>query len=106
MIRMWTQEDLNVKGPNSTMQEEGSKLQELAKLLEIGETMRKLRNNKGLSLRGVQDVTGGEVTANWLSQLEQGRVDNPGIKQVVALAKLYGKDLNEMGALFKVWNNQ
>lgn len=58
----------------------------------LGEKLRELRDKKGYSLRQIQDKTG--ISNSYLSELENDRKDNPSMKKLKTLAKLYEVDLS------------
>jgi transcriptional regulator with XRE-family HTH domain len=51
--------------------------------------LKRLRRARGLTLREVENLTGGEVSNCYLSQLEQGNKNNPSPHIVWKLAKVY-----------------
>lgn len=52
-----------------------------------GEKIRALRKAKGLSLRDVSKLTGGEISPSYLCEMECGKAPNPGKRISRALAK-------------------
>lgn len=61
---------------------------------EVGARLKEARNEKNLSLRDVEEKTG--ITNPWVSQLEQGKCENPGVKTVMRLCDLYGISLEDL----------
>lgn len=55
-----------------------------------GDKIRALRREKGLSLRQVSQLSGGQISPSYLSEIERGRVTNPGKKLTRALARALG----------------
>lgn len=47
-----------------------------------------LRKSRGLTLRDLADATG--ISNAYLSQLETGKVENPGVFTLLRLTKFYG----------------
>ena len=56
----------------------------------IGVVLADLRKAKGLSLRDVQEATGGAVSNAYLSQLERQKIKKPSPDILRRLAKVYG----------------
>ena len=56
----------------------------------IGVVLADLRNAKGLSLREVQEATGGAVSNAYLSQLERQKIKKPSPSVLRSLAAVYG----------------
>ncbi|MEX1335473.1 MAG: helix-turn-helix transcriptional regulator, partial [Candidatus Limnocylindrales bacterium] len=56
----------------------------------IGVVLADLRKAKGLSLREVQDATGGAVSNAYLSQLERQKIKKPSPDVLRSLATVYG----------------
>lgn len=54
------------------------------------------RKKLGLTLRTVEAITDGRVSNSYLSQLENGRIVNPGPHILVELSAVYCLDLAEM----------
>jgi len=57
---------------------------------ELGALLADLRRAKGLSLRAVEEATGGVVSNPYLSQLEKGRIRKPSPNVLQALSGVYG----------------
>lgn len=55
-----------------------------------GEKIRSLRQNLHLSLRQVSRITGGQLSASYLSEIENGKITNPSKKVTRALALVLG----------------
>jgi hypothetical protein len=49
-----------------------------------------MRDGLNLTLREVESRTGGKVSNAYLSQIETGKVANPGADTLIALADVYG----------------
>jgi transcriptional regulator with XRE-family HTH domain len=68
--------------------------------------LRTLRERAGKTMRDIEAVTDGAVSNAYLSQLENGKIDNPSAKTLYMLAKLYGVTieyiLTESGIDFEV----
>jgi transcriptional regulator with XRE-family HTH domain len=56
----------------------------------IGVVLADLRKAKGLSLREVQEATGGAVSNAYLSQLERQKIKKPSPNVLHSLAQVYG----------------
>jgi len=56
----------------------------------LGVVLADLRRAKGLSLREVQEATGGAVSNAYLSQLERQKIKKPSPNVLGSLAKVYG----------------
>jgi transcriptional regulator with XRE-family HTH domain len=56
----------------------------------LGVVLADLRKAKGLSLREVQEATGGSVSNAYLSQLERQKIKKPSPNVLRNLAKVYG----------------
>ena len=61
---------------------------------ELGEHLKKTRNNKKLSLKAVTDLTG--VSDSTLSHIESGKTDSPAPLHLKKLANAYGIDLIDL----------
>lgn len=57
---------------------------------ELSAYLRELRLGSGLTLRAVEEATGGVVSNAYLSQLEQGQRKSPNPRFLIALARAYG----------------
>lgn len=66
--------------------------------------LRRLRQERKLSLRAVEKITGGRVSNGYLSQLEGGLVDSPGILILHTLSAAYGVDFQDLCAAACVEN--
>lgn len=55
----------------------------------LGRFLQKARSDKKLSLRGVEEATGGEVSNAYLSQLETGKITKPSPHILYALSEVY-----------------
>jgi HTH-type transcriptional regulator, competence development regulator len=55
----------------------------------LGQVLKAARTKLGLSLRGVEEVTGQEISNAYLSQLENGKITKPGPQLLYTLAELY-----------------
>lgn len=56
----------------------------------LGNYLKSVRNGMGMSLRGIEEATGQEVSNAYLSQLENGKVTSPSPHVLYALAQVYG----------------
>jgi HTH-type transcriptional regulator, competence development regulator len=56
----------------------------------LADFLRGLRQESGMTLREVEQATGGAVSNVYLSQLENGRRNDPNPRYLVALAQVYG----------------
>lgn len=57
-------------------------------MLEVGAKIRKLREERGLSLADVSEKTG--LNPGTLSRLESGKVANPGVLTLMSIAEALG----------------
>lgn len=57
---------------------------------EFAAYIRAARNAAGLTLRQVQELTGGFINNAYLSQIENGKVIRPGLEYLVEFSRLYG----------------
>ena len=57
--------------------------------VELGTLLADLRTAKGLSLREVEEATGGAVSNAYLSQLENGKIQKPSPNVLHRLAEVY-----------------
>lgn len=60
---------------------------------DMTKVLKRMRENKGLSLRGVAKLSG--VPLATLSKLENGVLRNPTLRTMVALKKAYGLELQD-----------
>jgi len=58
--------------------------------IKFGEYLHKLRDERGWSLRDIQEKTKGEVSNAYLSQLESGKKNIPTLKVIQKLADAFG----------------
>ena len=65
----------------------GSKF--VARQSELGALLSDLRNAKGLTLREVEEASGGSVSNAYLSQLENGKIGKPSPTVLRDLAEVY-----------------
>lgn len=56
----------------------------------LGSYLRSIRQGLCMTLRGVEDATGQEISNAYLSQLENGKVTKPSPHMLYALAQVYG----------------
>jgi transcriptional regulator with XRE-family HTH domain len=56
----------------------------------LGSFLGKVRTEKGLTLRQVEEATGKDVSNAYLSQLEHGRINKPSPNVLHSLASVYG----------------
>lgn len=57
-------------------------------------TLRNLRNNAGLSLRQVEELT--SISNSYLSQLENGKIRRPSAQALYVLSKLYNYNIEKL----------
>lgn len=67
----------------------------------LGEILRVLREQTGRSLHTLSTACG--VAYHTLRRLEAGEINKPSLDDLAALARVYGLDLNQLGALAGVW---
>jgi transcriptional regulator with XRE-family HTH domain len=53
----------------------------------FGQRIKRIRFERGLSLRDIEHQSGGEITSGYISLLENEKSCNPSVKSVYALAK-------------------
>lgn len=70
--------------------------------LTFGGYLRKLREERGWSLRDVEAMTGGKVSNAALSQLETGKVAAPSFITVHRLASVFGVSLESLAEYAEV----
>ncbi len=58
--------------------------------LTIGEVVRRMRQNRGLTQRDINQRSGGRIKTSWLASLETGRITNPPQEKLSTLAGLLG----------------
>jgi len=68
-----------------------------------GYTLRTLRKERDLSQKDVERLSGYTISDHELSRLETGAVANPSMKTLVEVGRAFGKDPNEMAALYGYW---
>ncbi|HXH22948.1 MAG TPA: helix-turn-helix transcriptional regulator [Dehalococcoidia bacterium] len=68
----------------------------MTKVPQLAQLLTDLRTRAGLSLREVEQRTGGVVSNVYLSQLEHGRRTEPNPRILVALARVYGRPVGEL----------
>lgn len=56
----------------------------------LGRLLQKARSDKKLSLRAVEEATGGDVSNAYLSQLETGKIAKPSPHILYSLSEVYG----------------
>ena len=61
---------------------------------QLAEVLKNLRETKGLTLRRVEKVTG--ISNAYLSQLENGKTQNPSANVLYKLAEAYGVEFNAL----------
>ena len=80
-----------------TRQDEG----EVERVRKAGDTLRHLREDvQGLDQREVSKRTGGRIIAQQLSNIEQGKVARPSMRDLCILGALYGLTPNQMAKLY------
>lgn len=62
---------------------------ELQEAVTLGQYLRAIREDRGLTLRQVEEATGKEVSNAYLSQLENDKIKKPSPHILHALAELY-----------------
>lgn len=62
----------------------------------LPEYLQRVRAERRLSLRDVERITAGKVSNGYLSQLEGGKIESPGIIILHTLSAAYGVDFEEM----------
>ena len=65
--------------------------------LGIGERVKALRDQRGLTLQEVADRCG--ITKSWIWEIEQGRQRNPSVNSAVALSRALGVSLDFLTGL-------
>jgi transcriptional regulator with XRE-family HTH domain len=63
---------------------------------QLGPYLKEVRQKLGLSLRKVEEYSGGKIHNAYLSQIESGRTKNPNPDLLAALAEVYGLDYWDM----------
>ena len=62
----------------------------------FGQWLKARREERGLTLRDVERITEGRVSNALLSQIENGKVEDPGISKIVWLSAAYGLMANDV----------
>lgn len=62
--------------------------------LNFSSYIRELRNNKGLSLKEVEQTTG--ISASYVNRLERGERLSPSINMISSLARCYGRNPTDL----------
>lgn len=69
--------------------------------MEIGKTLKKLREKHGYTMTGLAHATvkaskdgRGIITQGYISRLEAGTEDNPSYHKLITLAKIFKTDVN------------
>lgn len=57
--------------------------------------LRRLRRERGWTLRDVEKITSGLVSNAYLSQLEGGKIDSPSLRIIHQLSAAYGIDFED-----------
>lgn len=65
--------------------------------LTLGEFLKQLREEYGYTLRDVESMTG--LSNPLISQIETGKVKNPGINTLYQLSNTYGVNIEELAIL-------
>ena len=60
--------------------------------ISLGEYLRSIREDRGFTLRGVEEATEKQVSNAYLSQIENGKIKKPSPNILLVLADLYGID--------------
>ncbi len=63
---------------------------------KLGAFLRSARSGEKLSLRDVEDATGGAVSNAYLSQLENGKIKKPSPSVLHSLSTVYGVEYEEL----------
>lgn len=58
--------------------------------------LRKLRTDRGWSLRDVERLTEGRISNPYLAQLEGGKFENPSLTKLHQLSAVYAVDFNDL----------
>jgi transcriptional regulator with XRE-family HTH domain len=66
------------------------------KLASIGAVVARLRHEKGVSQRRLQDLSEGQINASWLANLETGIVKNPKPAKIELIARLLGTTITSI----------
>ncbi len=56
----------------------------------IGDVVRRMRQNRGLTQRDINQRSAGRIKTSWLASLETGRITNPPQEKLSTLASLLG----------------
>jgi transcriptional regulator with XRE-family HTH domain len=62
----------------------------------LGSMLQARRVELGFTLRDVEQITGGQVSNAYLSQLENGKIKNPSLRIMCALAAAYAVSLETL----------
>lgn len=62
----------------------------------IGAFLKRSREDRGLTLRDVERLTGGKVSNGYLSQIEGGKIESPSVIMLHRLAGVYAIDFNNL----------
>lgn len=70
---------------------------------DINNVLKNLRKIKGFTLRQVEKITG--ISNSYLSQLENGKTQNPSVNTLYKLSEAYNVDFNSILGLAGVIKN-
>lgn len=62
----------------------------------LSEYISRIRRQKGLSLRQIEDNCGKKLTASYIGRIAKGQFNNPSMETVAALAEGLGVDMQEI----------
>src|ERR1700759_763926 len=60
---------------------------EVKKKESLADYVRRIRNEKGLSLKGVEKASGGRISSGYIWQIENGETTNPTTDKLQALSR-------------------
>lgn len=64
--------------------------------MEIGQVIRSLRKERGLSQYDVERLSGGKIPRYWINSLEHGDIKNPPQAKLAALSKVLGVTITDV----------
>lgn len=65
-------------------------------VLSYGDVIARIRDEKRISQKELEDLSGGEVKAGWLAALESGRIGEPSLSRLESVAKWLGTTVGEI----------